>query len=114
MIHLIKAERNFHRKPLIKLWDSSGDQVLVFGREDLLFVFNFNPSRSFFDYGILAPKGRYVVVLNTDARDFGGYAIKDDSLDHFTQFDPFYEDEGKEWLKLYIPARTAFVLRRVE
>ena len=114
MIHLIKAERNFHRKPLIKLWDSSGDQVLAFGREDLLFVFNFNPSRSFFDYGILAPKGRYVVVLNTDARDFGGYAIKDDSLDHFTQFDPFYEDEGKEWLKLYIPARTAFVLRRVE
>ena len=113
MIHFIKKEKDFHRTPLTKLWDSNDDQVLAFGRKDLLFVFNFNPSTSFFNYGILAPQGKYVVVLNTDAGEFGGFAIKDDSLDHFTHFDPLYKDQGTAWLKLYIPARTAFVLRRV-
>jgi len=114
MIHLIRKEKNFPSQLLTKLWDRSDDQVLAFGRENLVFVFNFNPSKSFFNYGILAPKGKYVVVLNTDSKDFGGFEIKDDSLEHFTHFDPLYKDEGKEWLKLYIPARSAFVLRRVE
>jgi len=114
MIHLIRMEKNFPGQPLTRLWDRSDDQVLAFGRKSLVFVFNFNPSRSFFNYGILVPKGKYVVVLNTDSRDFGGFEIKDDTLEHFTHFDPLYKDEGKEWLKLYIPARTAFVLRKVD
>ena len=31
---------------------------------------------------------------------------------HFTITDPLYKKEKKEWLKLYIPARTAVVLRK--
>ena len=30
------------------------------------------------------------------------------------QFDPLYKKEKKEWLKLYLPARTAVVLKRVK
>jgi len=52
------------------LWDKDDDQVLAFMRGSLLFVFNFNPSKSFTDYGILAPEGKYVNVLDSDAEKF--------------------------------------------
>ena len=52
------------------------------------------------------------MVLNTDAREFGGNGLADDSMIHMTSFDPLYVGDRKEWLKLYIPARSAVVLRR--
>jgi len=52
------------------------------------------------------------VVLNTDSKDFGGNGLADDSVVHFTVFDPAYVEEHKEWLKLYIPARSAVVLKK--
>ena len=64
------------------------------------------------DYGFLVPKGSYNVVLNTDNPAFGGNGLTDDGMEHFTNFDPLYEKQDKEWLKLYIPARTAMVLKR--
>jgi 1,4-alpha-glucan branching enzyme len=81
-------------------------------RGDLLFVFNFSPTRSFTDYGFLVPTGSYNVVLNTDAKEFGGFGFADDSITHFTNYDPLYADDHKEWLKLYIPARSAVVLKK--
>ena len=53
------------------------------------------------------------MVLNTDAREFGGNGLADDSLTHLTNYDPLYVEAHKEWLKLYIPARSAVVLRRI-
>ena len=52
--------------------------------------------------------------LNTDAKQFGGNGFSDDQLPHMTNHDPLYEGEHKEWLKLYIPARSAVVLRKHE
>ena len=43
---------------------------------------------------------------------FGGFGNIDEATVHLTQFDPLYSPKGKEWLKLYLPARTAQVLRR--
>lgn len=57
------------------------------------------------------PKGGYEVVLDTDAKSFGGNGFNDDSMVHFTNFDPLYAKDGKEWLQLYLPARTALALR---
>ena len=54
------------------------------------------------------------MVLNTDNRAFGGNDLTDDSIRHFTNYDPIYEKDHKGWLKLYIPARSAVVLRRVK
>jgi 1,4-alpha-glucan branching enzyme len=87
--------------------------VLAFRRGTLLFVFNFSPSRSFTDYGLLVPTGAYEVVLNTDAKEFGGNGLNDDSITHFTAYDPLYVTDHKEWLKLYIPARSAMVLKKL-
>ena len=112
MIRTLKLEKNFVKSPVEERWHHDGDQVLAFSRGDLLFVFNFNPSRSFTDYGFLVPSGSYDVILNTDATAFGGNGLADDSITHFTNFDPLYVQDQKEWLKLYLPARTAMVLKK--
>ena len=59
-------------------------------------------------------KGAYDVILNTDAPAFGGHGLNDDSLRHLTNFDPLLARDGKGWLKLYLPARSAMVLRRAQ
>ena len=112
VVKTIKSVRNFQNKPVQEIWHNDGDQVLAFSRGDLVFVFNFSPSRSFTDYGFLVPTGSYEVVLNTDAKEFGGNGLADDSIIHLTNYDPMYVKDHKEWLKLYLPARSAVVLKK--
>ncbi len=112
MVKLVGGEKNFQKNPVVEVWHNDGDQILAFFRGDLLFVFNFSPVNSYTDYGFIVPKGAYNVVLNTDSSLYGGNDLADDSVTHFTNYDPIYEKDGKGWLKLYIPARSAVVLRK--
>ncbi|GHU70304.1 1,4-alpha-glucan branching enzyme [Bacteroidia bacterium] len=112
MIHLIGGIKNVQSTPVQKIWDNDGDQVLAFMRKDYVFIFNFNPVKSFTGYGFLVPQGKYKVVLNTDAPHFGGFGLSDDSVEHFTVSDALYEKDGKAWLKMYLPARTGVVLKK--
>lgn len=114
MIALLKSEKNFQKSEVQEVWHNDGDQILAYCRKELLFVFNFNPSQSFSDYGFLVKEGKYEVLLNTDNKDFGGFGLSDDSVEHFTIHDDLYAKDKKGWLKLYIPARSAVVLRRVK
>ena len=111
-MEVIHSEKKFNLTPVREIWVNEGDQVMAFMRGDLLFVFNFSPTRSFTDYGFLVPLGSYSVVLNTDSKDYGGFGFADDSVSHLTNYDPAYVGDKKEWLKLYIPARSAVVLRK--
>ncbi|MCH5312509.1 MAG: alpha amylase C-terminal domain-containing protein, partial [Prevotella sp.] len=113
MLGIVKSIRTFQKRPLQEVWHDDGDQILAFSRGDLLFVFNFSPTRSFTDYGFLVPTGSYEVVLNTDAKEFGGNGLADDTVIHYTNYDPLYVKDHKEWLKLYIPARSAVVLKKM-
>ena len=112
MLKVIKTVKNFQKTPVVEVWHNDGDQILAFSRGDLLFVFNFSPDRSYTDYGFIVPQGSYDVVLNTDNKLYGGNDLADDSVRHFTNYDPIYERDGKGWLKLYVPARSAVVLRK--
>ena len=114
MIKLIRSIRNFQKTPVVEVWHNDGDQILAFSRGDLLFVFNFSPNKSFTDYGFIVPQGAYKVMLNTDSKQFGGNNFADDTITHFTNYDPIYEKDGKGWLMLYIPARSAVVLKKSE
>ena len=114
MVHLLRSVKDLQDTPVIEIWHNDGDQVLAYRRKNLIFVFNFHPNKSFTDYGFLVPTGAYDVVLNTDNPDFGGFGSSDDSIRHFTNFDPVYKKDKKEWLKLYIPARSAVVLKKVK
>ena len=112
MLKVIKSVKDFQATPIQEIWHNDGDQVLVYQRKDFIFVFNFNPKQSFTDYGFLVAPGAYEVILNTDSVQFGGNGFSDDTITHVTISDPLYKKEKKEWLKLYIPARTAMVLRK--
>ena len=105
MIHLIKNEEVLASKPQL-LVENNADNVIIFKRGNLVFAFNFNPSVSFTDYGFKIDAGKYKVVLNTDSNDFGGDGLNDDSLKHFTT-----NENGSNYLKLYLPSRAALVLK---
>ena len=111
IIKLVGSKKNFQNTEVEKLWEKDDDQVLAFKRGDFVFVFNFNPFQSFTDYGILAPRGEYSVLMSTDNPDFGGYGNIDETITHSTHPDELYAPHGVEWLKLYLPARSAMVLK---
>lgn len=113
MVHLLrKSMPDIRRYPVQEVWHDDGDQILAYMRGSLVFVFNFSPTRSYEGYGFRVPEGAYDVVLNTDAKAYGGNGLSDDTICHLTNFDPILARDGKGWLKLYIPARSAVVLRR--
>ncbi len=88
-----------------------GDKVLAFWRGDLLFVFNFNPSVSFPNYGIEVPGDRWALVLDSDETRFGGQnrIAPGQCFTSRTMADPCCR---RQMITLYIPSRTAVVLRR--
>lgn len=112
MLRVLTSVKEYNKTPVCEIWHHDSDQVLAYARGELIFVFNFSPTRSYTDYGFLVPEGAYHVVLNTDAREFGGNGLADDSVEHLTLSDPLAARDHKGWLKLYIPARSAVVLKR--
>ena len=107
MIQMVNDTCVFHWRPEPLVRDNER-QVLIFTRGDYLFVFNFNPEKSFPDYVFDAPSGKYTMILNTDNRNFDGLGRIDEKIEHFTR----YVSPGRGQLSLYIPARTGFVLKR--
>ncbi|MEA4935236.1 MAG: alpha amylase C-terminal domain-containing protein [Paludibacter sp.] len=112
MIELIKSLPDFNEQKIEQLWDKEDDKVIAYQRANLIFIFNFNGEKSFVDYGILAEKGTYKVILNTDNSKYGGFNLVDESVEHITISQPKHES-GKEWLMLYLPARTATILKKL-
>ena len=86
----MKMVKNFNETPVQEIWVNEGDQIMAFMRGDLIYVFNFSPTRSYTDYGFLVPTGSYNVVLNTDSKEFGGNGFADDSVTHLTNYDELY------------------------
>ena len=112
MLSVLKSVKKIQASKVVEIWHNDGDQVLAYMRKDLLFIFNFSPNRSFTDYGFIVPEGCYQVVLNTDSPAFGGNGLTDDTVEHFTISDPLYARDHKGWMKIYIPARSAVVLKK--
>jgi 1,4-alpha-glucan branching enzyme len=84
------------------------DKVLVFERAGLLWIFNFNPSKSFADYRVgVEESGTYRIVLDTDNSEFGGFDRNDKETRFFTT--PYPWNNRKNFLHVYIPVRTAIV-----
>ncbi|HQM93129.1 MAG TPA: alpha amylase C-terminal domain-containing protein [Bacteroidales bacterium] len=100
------------KEPLYQRWLHDQDQIMAFERASFLFVFNLHPSRSFVDYGILVQKGNYKIVLNSDAKEFGGFGLVNEQIVHTTTQTAKNPDFELEWIRLYLPSRTALVLKR--
>ncbi|MFA5205894.1 MAG: alpha amylase C-terminal domain-containing protein [Lentisphaeria bacterium] len=107
MLHLAADAGLLAAPPAGLLWHHEDDRLLAFARAGLLLVFNFAADRSYADYPIPAPAGSYAVALDTDAAAFGGFARSAPEVVHFTQ----PEGDGQV-VRLYLPSRSAVVLRR--
>ncbi|MCR4993944.1 MAG: alpha amylase C-terminal domain-containing protein [Bacteroidales bacterium] len=112
MLKVLKMQKEIQKTPVTEIWTDDGDQVLAFQRGELLFVFNFSYNRSYTGYGFRVRQGSYSVLLNTDDVAFGGHGLNDDTMRHFTNYDPVLARDNKGWLNLYLPARSAVVLTR--
>lgn len=113
MISTLKDIKNMEKTIIDKIWHNEGDQIIAYRRDKYVFIFNFNPTKSFADYGILSEQGKYKIVLNTDNMKYGGNGLNDDSINHYTVPDMLYKNENKGWLKLYLPALSSIVLKLV-
>ncbi len=111
MLRVLFAGRDLQQPP-IRLAANEPDKVLAFVRGDLLFAFNFNPERSFADYGIMVPPATaWREVLDTDELRFGGQG----RIRPVAKYSPSLVRDRGEWvqqIRLYLPARTAIVLSR--
>lgn len=78
--------------------------------QNLVFIFNFNPLKSFQDYMIDAPPGKYHEVMNSDKVAYGGKGRLVAGQEHFTHytFNRLSGDQNR--LSLYLPSRSAIVL----
>lgn len=93
----------------------NGDKVLVYerGLPGIVFIFNFNPVQSFVDYRVgVAFPGKYKVALNTDREMYDGHDRIDESVDYISEEGNF--DGRHHSVYMYIPSRTAIVLRKVD
>jgi 1,4-alpha-glucan branching enzyme len=86
--------------------------VTVFERAGLLFAFNFHPYQSYSDYRFEAPSGRYKMVLDSDAPEYGGHGRLVAGQEHLTSFD-IIANRQFHLLGLYLPTRTALILQRL-
>jgi len=106
MLKLVKKYKIFTHRPFAII-QHTNDQILIFKRNNLVFIFNFSPNKSYTDYGFEIDKGKYQIVLNTDDSKFDGFDRVDDNYDYTTQ-----AINDKNILRVYIPARSAFVLHK--
>jgi 1,4-alpha-glucan branching enzyme len=112
---MVSLQHDFHLLDNLyieRIYENNHDKVIAFVRKDLLFVFNFNPNRSFTDYGIPL-KGKFRIVIDSDDPDFGGF----NRIDRKTSYTSVRKAERQTinvpfYLYLYLPARTALVLKR--
>jgi 1,4-alpha-glucan branching enzyme len=111
MITLIRSEKILEDRWPRLIKADNGDHVLFFERGLLVFAFNFSPSSSFTDYGFGVEPGKYRIVLNSDAKEFGGQGLVDTSIMYYSF--PDYATAPRHMLKIYLPARTVLVFKRV-
>ncbi len=86
------------------------DKVLVYKKGGAIFAFNFHPEKSFDGYFIKMPgTGKYQVMMSTDDYCYGG----DGRIWHEC-YTAIRQSDGTDGFQIYLPSRTAVVLRKVK
>lgn len=106
MVKLTKENQLFTQRMGDLRLNMRPEKVLVFYRKGLLFAFNFHPNQSQKNVLVPVPQpGVYNIALSTDDGKYGGF----DQISHIPY--PTKEIDGVHYVELYLPARTAVVLK---
>ncbi len=101
-------ERQVLESPLTHLYDHNDDKVLAYQKGNTQFVFNFHPTKSFTGYFIPMPEaGDYEVILSSDDFRYGGHGRVYHSV-----YTAKKQPDGRLGVQLYLPSRTALVLKK--
>lgn len=108
MISMARKNRLFTRKAE-NLWTSNTDKLLAYKKGDLVFAFNFHPEHSYDGFFLpVGEPGEYEVILATDNFDFGGQG----RIANAKIYEADKEAQGDTGFRIYLPSRTAVVLRK--
>lgn len=106
MIKLTKNNAIFKQHMADLLLLKEPEKVIAFYRKGLLFAFNFNPSESYTNVLIPVPANAdYTLRLSSDDEQYGGQNL----VEHMKY--PVKKFDGQYFVELYLPARTAVVLK---
>ena len=106
MVKLTKENGMFRQQMADLCLMKAPEQTLAFYRGGMLFALNFHATNSLTNVLIPVPANRdYTVLLCTDDSKYGGW----DRIAHQTY--PVKEFDGRFFIELYLPARTAVVLK---
>lgn len=103
----LAGQGDFFEFPVQTVKIDDDKKILIFERSGLWFFFNFHPENSYPDYEVEVLRGSYETVLDSDAKRFGGFERRALEQRYFTMERPF-----GEVISLYLPARTALILKR--
>jgi len=113
MITLAKKFRLLDTPGPHLIYEHDDNKIIIFERAGLLLAFNFHPNQSYSDYRFEASPGRYKIILNSDAAQYGGHSRLQPKQEHRTLFE-IVANHKRHLLSLYLPARTAQVLQRID
>ncbi len=119
MVYMIKENKVLSKPWPYMTYVHKDNQVLSFTRNEVTFVFNFNPSNSYADYSIpLMSKGKYQLILNTDSLKYGGLnRIEENQLFETIEDESEEKEQDKKRkyeIKVYLPTRSALVLKKIK
>ncbi len=108
MIAFLKEENVLSRRA-VNTWLHEEDKILIYTKGDLVFAFNFHPTKSFEGYFVpTGSMGEYRVLLSTDEPRFGGFGRTDVSYRYKTLFGR----KRKAGFYCYLPNRCALVFKK--
>ena len=112
-IAFLKAHKLMLADDLRNLWIDEEDKILAYKKDALIFLFNFNPTKSFPDFALpVEEQGEYQVVFNSDEKIYAGQGRIDKDYIYHTKLLP--ERENKPGFTIYTPSRTALVLKKLQ
>ncbi len=115
MIDLVMDFQLLTHRKLHLMYEHHKDKIIAFKRAGLLFVFNFHPTSSYPDYRFEVPSGKYRMIFNSDAKEYGGHGrlISDQYHEALASDSQDKSSRHLHFLSLYLPTRTALVLQPV-
>ena len=110
MIHVLGKKKILKALPAQQLNMDTTNNVIIFERNNLIFLFNFHVANSIPDYQFFVPKeGTYEAILISDEAKYGGHNRIDPQVRYVTQ----KHESGGNLLMIYLTNRTAIVLEKV-
>ena len=112
MLKLVNDNNVLSAKDLENLWVEEHDKLIAYKKGNLVFLFNFNPTRSFESFEFpTSEAGSYKVIFSSDQSQFGG----EDRVSQEIVYNTLNLENraNKTGIKIYSPNRTVLVLKKI-